>query len=309
MSPGGNGSRYGRVRALISVLVLVLMVAASITGSNRTSPDKKPAERRPPYGEYLDWREVREIFPRHGNAVVVDLDTGMRFNVQRRGGAYHADVQPLAAVDTEIMKKIYGGEWSWKRRAVLVLAGGGQIAGSMTGMPHGGGSIRGNNFPGHFCIHFRGSRLHLNGREDLAHRIMVCKAAGVLTEMMEKVTAEEAVKIFFTALDQKELNVSVRSSFFNSPADLLDFYRKAAGISRVKINRASEGEKGVVDVSLSLVFNNDKRNYNKKQHVRAVYHSYAGWRVDYLSAAPLLERSGGTASPSALMADEVEDAD
>ena len=51
------------------------------------------------------------------------------------------------------MKEIYG-EWSWERRAIIVVVGGRRIAASMAGMPHGAGLIKDNDFPGHFCVHF-----------------------------------------------------------------------------------------------------------------------------------------------------------
>ena len=53
------------------------------------------------------------------------------------------------------MKTIYQGKWSWQRKAIIVeLEDGRRLAASMHGMPHGAGAIRGNNFNGHFCVHF-----------------------------------------------------------------------------------------------------------------------------------------------------------
>ncbi len=37
------------------------------------------------------------------------------------------------------MKEIYGGKWSWKRRAIIVIHQDQWIAASMHGMPHGAG--------------------------------------------------------------------------------------------------------------------------------------------------------------------------
>ena len=55
-----------------------------------------------------------------------------------------------------MMKKIYHNQWSWKRRAIIVLIDHQMIAASMHGMPHGAGALQ-NDFPGHFCVHFSGS--------------------------------------------------------------------------------------------------------------------------------------------------------
>jgi hypothetical protein len=49
----------------------------------------------------------------------------------------------------------------------------------MNGMPHGGQSIKTNNFKGHFCIHFKNSRTHAGNRLDKSHQAAVKKAAGL----------------------------------------------------------------------------------------------------------------------------------
>jgi hypothetical protein len=105
------------------------------------------------FGTLQTWEEIDQIIPRYTTFTVLDLDSGFRFRAQRRAGNNHADVQPLTKSDTAIMKKIYGGKWSWKRRAILLLHDGHALAASMHGMPHGGGALA-NGFPGHFCIHF-----------------------------------------------------------------------------------------------------------------------------------------------------------
>ena len=42
------------------------------------------------------------------------------------------------------MKSIYGGDWSWERRPVIITVNGRKLAASMAGMPHAGveGSLR-----------------------------------------------------------------------------------------------------------------------------------------------------------------------
>lgn len=103
--------------------------------------------------EILPWEEINEILPKNSKFTVLDVETGKRFNVQRRAGSSHADVQPLTLKDTQIMREIYDGKWSWRRRAIIVIHQNQWIAASMHGMPHGVGSLK-NRFPGHFCIHF-----------------------------------------------------------------------------------------------------------------------------------------------------------
>ena len=125
--------------------------------------------------ELLQWDKVNSLFRSY--ATVVDVRTGLSFRVKRRGGHFHADVEPVTSEDTAVMKRAFGGAWSWDRRPIVVELSGRRIAASMNGMPHGGETIRGNGFPGHFCIHFAGSRLHNSGKVDRAHQACVQEAA------------------------------------------------------------------------------------------------------------------------------------
>lgn len=131
------------------------------------------------YGALLPWEEANEIFPMFATAKITDIYSGASFYVQRREGSSHVDAQPLTAEDTAIMKNIYNNQWSWDRKGIIVEIGGYRIAASMHGMPHGGGKIADNNFPGHFCIHFFGSLVHGGGMDTQHHR-EILKAAGKL---------------------------------------------------------------------------------------------------------------------------------
>ncbi|MCR2804104.1 hypothetical protein [Paenibacillus soyae] len=151
------------------------------------------------YGELLPWEEARTVIPRKAKLKVIDLESGLSFNAQRRAGSSHADVQPLTKGDTDIMKQIYNGKWSWHRRAILVEANGRTLAASMHGMPHGGDGIPNNGFSGHFCIHFLGSATHGKGNIDLGHQFMVAKAAGALDAFKRKLDPYDMINAFFLA--------------------------------------------------------------------------------------------------------------
>lgn len=169
----------------------------------------KELERQNPYGEFLTWDIAKKVFLKHDKARVVDFESGLDFWVQRRAGSSHADVQPLTATDSAIMKKIYGGKWSWRRRAVIVEVKGRRIAASMNGMPHGSGAIRGNKFNGHSCIHFRDSKLH-DKNEDLAHQIMVWKAAGMVEQMLADASPEKIITVMLVAMEQGDYKLAAR---------------------------------------------------------------------------------------------------
>ena len=128
--------------------------------------------------QLVDWwtSNIQSVFSRGTVATVTDVKTGISWQVKRRGGTNHADVEPLTASDTAKMKQAYGGSWSWTRRAIWVTINGKKYAASMNGMPHGVQSITNNNFSGHHCIHFLNSRTHTGNRLDSAHQAAV-KAA------------------------------------------------------------------------------------------------------------------------------------
>jgi len=137
-------------------------------------------------GEPVAWDTARNLYAIGETATVTDVETGLAFRIKRKGGHNHADNEPLTAEDAAIMKKIYGGSWSWDRRAVVLTVGDRKIAASMAGMPHGSENISNNDFSGHFDIHFKGSMTH--GSEytksrrpvvDGQHQAMVRKAAGL----------------------------------------------------------------------------------------------------------------------------------
>lgn len=174
-------------------------------------PTQPREVKKPPYGKYLTWQEANELVPRFAILNVTDIETGLQFCVQRRAGHFHADVQPLTAGDTAVMKKIYAGRWSWKRRAVIVQTDDGvKIAASMNGMPHGQGAIKDNQFNGHFCIHFAGSKTHGSRKVDLAHQMMIWKAAGILDQQLKTLTAEKTIEVFVTALHQGDKTIATR---------------------------------------------------------------------------------------------------
>ena len=127
--------------------------------------------------ERLDWfNGGSSVFTGTCVYSIKDVSTGKVFQARRRFGTNHLDTEPLTASDTAIMKSIYGGEWSWNRRAILVMYNGHVYAASMNGMPHGTYSITNNNFPGHFCIHFYKSRTHSTDNVDSAHQNCVARA-------------------------------------------------------------------------------------------------------------------------------------
>lgn len=126
--------------------------------------------------EKLNWfNGGSKKIPKGATFKVKDIKTGKVFTVKRWSGANHIDAEPATKSDTKTMKSIYG-HWSWKRRAVLVKYNGHVYAASMNGMPHGTQTIKNNNFDGHFCIHFSGSKTHGSKKVDDMHQKCVKEA-------------------------------------------------------------------------------------------------------------------------------------
>ena len=158
----------------------------TVPSAEITAKAREARERLIP--QALSWSEVQRIFTHNSVARVIDVETGKSFRVRRYYGSLHADCEPLTAEDTAIMKSIYGS-WSWTRRAIVLEISGRRIAASMNGYPHGTGAIKTNNFDGHFCIHFKGSRIHRTGRSDPDHQAAIQAAVRAFSEAV--VTAIE----------------------------------------------------------------------------------------------------------------------
>jgi hypothetical protein len=197
------------------------------------SPPKSSAEEMGLTIEILPWQQANQLLPRYSKFMVMDIETGLSFQVQRRAGSNHADVQPLTRKDTAIMKKIYNGKWSWNRRAIIVQFQDKWIAASMHGMPHGAGALN-NNFPGHFCIHFYGSTTHRTNEMDLSHKLMILKAAGKLDEYILAADPYEVVNSYIAGYKQKDKAILKLTSL-----QKIKWQNILSKVENVKISRVS----------------------------------------------------------------------
>jgi len=174
---------------------------AALAVLEAVTPAEAEVEMDPSKMGAIDWfGTVQHVFPRECDALVTDVDTGKSFYVRRTFGHNHADIEPLTAADAAIIKEIWGGEWSWERRAVVVQVEGYILAGSMTAFPHAGrddmpavavcdnlsggygrgqnlDSVKGNGVDGHMDIHFLNSLTHGSNVKQKVHQDAVAKAA------------------------------------------------------------------------------------------------------------------------------------
>ena len=122
------------------------------------------------------WDEIDKIWRKGTTALVTDVLTGLQYTAYRFGGWYHADCEPLTAEDTAVMLEMYDGTWSWDRRAIWVTIDGVTYAASQNGMPHLSSPVSGNDFDGHYCIHFYHSKVHATSKECSRHQACVMYA-------------------------------------------------------------------------------------------------------------------------------------
>lgn len=151
--------------------------------------------------ELLDWwTEASKVFKIGMAAKVTDVKTGKTFNIVRTYGGNHADCEAKTAADSEKIKQIWGGSWSWVRRPVIVEVNGRRIAASIAAMPHAGvdkspantyissrsggygrganlDKIKNNGMSGVIDVHFLNSRTHGTNKVDSKHQAAVKAAA------------------------------------------------------------------------------------------------------------------------------------
>ena len=239
-------------------------------------------------GEMLSWDEVNKVFPKYAKAKVIDVDTRLSFQIQRRGGSRHADVQPLTSNDTAIMKSIYSGKWSWKRKAVIIeLDSGKRIAASMNGMPHGQGAIE-NDFDGHFCIHFKDCKTHGSNKVDLAHQMMIWKSANMLDDHFQTLGPEDIIAVFFIAIDQQELNIV--SKLLNTEVNVKPLLKNLEMIESIKIDKIKNIEGNTFSVDIRMVYKDTNREFRKNISINTT-EKMPYWKIDANSIIPLFDKN------------------
>ena len=155
-----------------------VLFGASSSSSKSSSSTNVKNETKKYTTKTLDWFEdnVTKVIPKNAKFTIKDVKTGKTFEAVRWSGSNHMDTEPRTSEDTAILKSIYGGSWSWRRRAILILYNGNVYAASMNGMPHGTSTID-NGFDGHFCIHFKNSMTHGTKKVDDDHQKAVTTAS------------------------------------------------------------------------------------------------------------------------------------
>lgn len=182
-------------------LVLLLLIFCLTGCSDNSEKQKEDKREEKHYSELINSKEALEILAEDVEAEVLDIETGITFNVKRVIGGFNslADVEALTKEDTKKILEIAGGKWNIRRRAVIVTVKGRKIAGSIAPFEHSGSeekpygemidnrsgstgtglnldSIRGNDMIGVVDIFFYNSLVPGINRIDERHQEKVLEA-------------------------------------------------------------------------------------------------------------------------------------
>nr|WP_193224377.1 hypothetical protein [Bacillus sp. B1-b2] len=245
---------------LKKLLLIPLLVSLTITtvGANVHATANKDGYSPISFDlQLLSWEQMNPIIPKFSVFTIIDVESGKHFQVQRRAGSQHADVQPLNKKETQIMKDIYQGRWSWKRRAIIVMVEDKWFAASMHGMPHGAGALD-NQFPGHFCVHFLGSTTHKTDKMDFSHKLMVYKAAGILKEYLDQQNPNDVVQSFVAGMKEQDFFI------LNYLATEHIEKKRLAAIENIKLvsieDKKPEQYQNGTEIDIEVVWNVYKKN-------------------------------------------------
>jgi len=104
--------------------------------------------------ELVDWSVATGIVPTGVNLNIVDVRTGITFQLRGFAKSGHLDVEPPTQADTDAIFRTRNSVWSWAARPVWVTVGDRTFAAALNGMPHDVSTIHTNGMNGHLCLHF-----------------------------------------------------------------------------------------------------------------------------------------------------------
>ena len=104
--------------------------------------------------ELLHRSDVRNTVKAGMTIEIIDITTGITFNLRASSVGSHIDSEPITQADTDALFEASGGEWSWVARPVWAIIDGRVYAAALPARPHAGNTVSGNGMNGHLCLHF-----------------------------------------------------------------------------------------------------------------------------------------------------------
>lgn len=129
-------------------------------------------------GERLEWSAVQQELEAGKTYELMDFNTGKVFSMTYTGGASHAEMECPDGDNTHIYRDVFGGEFNYSKRPMLIKLGGRYVACSLQGEPHGEDTISMNDMSGHACLYFYNSKSHVGNLADVEHMNNVYTASG-----------------------------------------------------------------------------------------------------------------------------------
>ncbi len=129
-------------------------------------------------GELVPWSEVHKLLTVGQTYTITDYNSVTTFSMIYVSGKNHAEMECPDAINSGIYKGLFGDEYNFSKRSVLITVGSRRIAASLQGWPHGEDSIAENGMDGHACLFFEGSLSDVGALPDAEHMELVQKAAG-----------------------------------------------------------------------------------------------------------------------------------
>ena len=125
--------------------------------------------------EMVDWYASAQYNLNRGSYyTLLDIRNGNTIRIKYTTGTSHMDIETATATDTAKLLTCLGGEWTYVRTPVILIAEGKCIAASLYAEPHGGtDTISGNNMDGVVCRHLANRRTHGSDRVDEDHQAAI----------------------------------------------------------------------------------------------------------------------------------------
>ena len=114
-----------------------------------TGPDKSQVQ-------LLHWfSDVKPTLKGGQHLLVYDPATSLSWTLRIMSNGRHCDVEPLTSTDTAVMFRAFGNKNDWTPKPVYVKLPDGRWSLATThNVPHGGQTIKNNDFNGQNCVHF-----------------------------------------------------------------------------------------------------------------------------------------------------------
>ena len=133
--------------------------------------------------ELLYWEDAIPLVPTGVALPIIDVRTGIMYDIRCFSKGMHADVEPITKADTAAILESRDGVWAWDPRPVWVFIGERVFAASLNGQPHDVGTIPDNGMNGHLCLHFNGTITNNKSYErDLNNAVIEAWKAGQTIE-------------------------------------------------------------------------------------------------------------------------------